>query len=200
MIASVEGILRARDGNRVVVEVGGVGLEMLVPQRAVEALGEPGGRVRLHTHLHVREDALALYGFPEESDRLLFQTLIGVSGVGPKLALAVLSTADASELARIIRDEKTKALQAIPGVGRKTAERIVLELKDKIDLERYLPAAAAAGGTGAVRERFEEAVTALESLGLSRAGAVAALEAVDAERLGEECGVEDLVRAALKRI
>lgn len=199
MIASIEGTLRAVDGNRIVVEVGGVGLEMLVPLRAVDALGEPGGWVRLHTHLHVREDALALYGFPEESDRLLFQTLIGVSGVGPKLALAVLSTADAGELARIIRDEKTKALQAIPGVGRKTAERIVLELKDKIDLERYLPAAAAAG-TGAARERFDEAVTALESLGLSRANAVAALEAVDVARLGEAYGVEDLVRAALKRI
>lgn len=199
MIASIEGTLRSVDGNRVVVEVGGIGLEMLVPLRAVDALGEPGGRVRLHTHLHVREDALALYGFPEESDRLLFQTLIGVSGVGPKLALAVLSTADAGELARIIRDEKTKALQAIPGVGRKTAERIVLELKDKIDLERYLPAAAAAG-TGAARGLFDEAVTALESLGLSRASAVAALEAVDVERLGEAYGVEDLVRAALKRI
>ena len=199
MIASVEGILRDRDGNRIVVEVGGVGLELLVPVRVVDGLGAPGTPVRLHTYLHVREDVLALYGFPDEPERRLFQTLLAVSGVGPKLALAVLSTTGAPELARIISEERTKTLQTIPGVGKKTAERIVLELKDKIDLERYLPAAAA-GGTLIARELFDEAVTALESIGLSRANAVKAIEAVDTSRLGERYGVGDLVRAALKNI
>ena len=199
MIATVEGILRERDGNRIVVEVGGVGLELLVPVRVVDTLGAAGSPVRLHTYLHVREDVLALYGFPDEPERRLFQTLLAVSGVGPKLALAVLSTTGAGELARIISEERTKALQTIPGVGKKTAERIVLELKDKIDLERYLPAAAA-GGTLIARELFDEAVTALESVGLSRANAVKAIEAVDPSRLGERYGVGDLVRAALKNI
>lgn len=199
MIASVEGVLREREGNRIVVEVGGVGLELLVPVRVVESLGASGSRVRLHTYLHVREDVLALYGFPDEPERRLFQTLLAVSGVGPKLALAVLSTTGAGELARIISEERTKALQTIPGVGKKTAERIVLELKDKIDLERYLPAAAA-GGTLIARGLFDEAVTALESIGLSRANAIKALEAVDPSRLGERYGVGDLVRAALKHL
>jgi Holliday junction DNA helicase RuvA len=199
MIASVEGVLREREGNRIVVEVGGVGLELLVPVRVVESLGASGSRVRLHTYLHVREDVLALYGFPDEPERRLFQTLLAVSGVGPKLALAVLSTTGAGELARIISEERTKALQTIPGVGKKMAERIVLELKDKIDLERYLPAAAA-GGTLIARGLFDEAVTALESIGLSRANAIKALEAVDPSRLGERYGVGDLVRAALKNL
>lgn len=199
MIASIEGILLARSGNRVVVDVGGVGLEVSVPLRVAESLGEEGARVRLHTYLHVREDTLALYGFPDESERHLFQTLIGVSGVGPKLALSVLAITSAGELARIIHEEKAKSLMSIPGIGKKTAERIVLELKDKIELERYLPAIAAAE-TGIPRELFEEAVVALESIGLSRGNAIKALEKVDAGALRASCRVEDIVREALKAI
>lgn len=199
MIASIEGILSARDGNRIVVEVGGVGIEISVPLRVAESLGALGSPVRLHTHLHVREDTLALYGFPDEGERRLFQTLISVSGVGPKLALSVLSLAGAGDLARVIREENTKSLQAIPGIGKKTAERIVLELKDKIELERYLPAAAAALA-GLPRDLFEEAVTALESIGLSRGNAVKALEKVKASAAGDGCRVEDLVREALKNM
>lgn len=197
MIASIEGILVARSGNRVVVEVGGVGFEISVPLRVAESLGKEGERVRLHTYLHVREDTLALYGFPDESERRLFQTLIGVSGVGPKLALSVLAVTSAGELARIIHEEKTKTLVSIPGIGKKTAERIVLELKDKIEIERYLPAVAAPG-SGVPREIFEEAVVALESIGLARANAIKAIENVDISRLGTSYRVEDLVRAALK--
>jgi len=198
MISSIEGIVLAKDGNRVVVEVGGVGLEISVPLRVAESLGEVGERVRLHTYLHVREDTLALYGFPDESERHLFRLLIGVSGVGPKLALSVLALTGAGELARIIREEKAKTLVAIPGVGKKTAERIILELKDKIELERYLPAVAAAEA-GLPRELFEEALTALESIGLSRANAIKALERVGASGRGA-ARVEDLVREALKAI
>jgi Holliday junction DNA helicase RuvA len=199
MISTIEGILRARDGNRIVVEIGGVGLEIAVPLRVAESLGEEGERVRLHTYLHVREDTLALYGFPDESERHLFLLLIGVSGVGPRLALSVLALTGAGELARIIHEEKARALVSIPGIGKKTAERIVLELKDKIELERYLPAVAAAEA-GMPRELFEEAVTALESIGLSRANAIKALERVDVSALGSSYRVEDLVREALKAI
>jgi Holliday junction DNA helicase RuvA len=199
VIASIEGILLSRSGNRVVVDVGGVGLEVSVPLRVAESLGEEGSRVRLHTYLHVREDTLALYGFPDESERHLFQTLIGVSGVGPKLALSVLAITSAGELARIIHEEKTKSLMSIPGIGKKTAERIVLELKDKIELERYLPAVSAAE-TGVPRELFEEALVALESIGLSRGNAIKALEKVNVSTLKASCRVEDIVREALKAI
>ena len=199
MISSIEGILRARDGNRIVVEIGGVGFEVSVPLRVAESLGDEGERVRLHTYLHVREDTLALYGFPDENERHLFRMLIGVSGVGPKLALSVLALTGAGELARIIHEEKAASLVSIPGIGKKTAERIVLELKDKIELERYLPAIAAAQA-GMPRELFEEAVTALESIGLSRANAIKALERVDVSTLGTSYRVEDLVREALKAI
>jgi Holliday junction DNA helicase RuvA len=199
VIASVEGILRSCDGNRIVVEVGGVGLELFVPLRLVDTLGSEGARVRLYTHLHVREDTLALYGFPDESERHLFQTLIGVSGIGPKLALSVLSTTSAGELARMIHEEKTKVLQTIPGIGKKTAERIVLELKDKIELERYIPAIAAAEA-GVPRDTFDEALTALESIGLGRAVAIKALERVKVASLGQSYRVEDLVREALKQM
>jgi len=199
MISSIEGILRARDGNRIVVEIGGVGFEVSVPLRVAESLGDEGERVRLHTYLHVREDTLALYGFPDESERHLFRLLIGVSGVGPKLALSVLALTGAGELTRIIHEEKTGSLVSIPGIGKKTAERIVLELKDKIEMERYLPAIAAAEA-GMPRELFEEAVTALESIGLSRANAIKALERVDVSTLGTSYRVEDLVRKALKAI
>ncbi len=199
MISSIEGILRARDGNRIVVEVGGVGLEVSVPLRVAESLGGEGERVRLHTYLHVREDTLALYGFPDEEERHLFQLLIGVSGIGPKLALSVLALTGPGELARVIHEEKASSLVSIPGIGKKTAERIVLELKDKIEIERYLPAAAAAG-KGMPRELFDEAITALESIGLSRANAIKALERVNIPALGTSYRVEDLVREALKAI
>ena len=199
MISSIEGILRSREGNRIVVDIGGVGLEVSVPLRVAESLGDEGERVRLHTYLHVREDTLALYGFPDENERHLFRMLIGVSGVGPKLALSVLALTGAGELARIIHEEKGAALVSIPGIGKKTAERIILELKDKIELERYLPAMAAAEA-GMPRELFEEAVTALESIGLSRANAIKALERVDVSKLGTSYRVEDLVREALKAI
>ena len=199
MISSIEGILLARDGNRIVVEIGGVGFEVSVPLRVAESIGNEGERVRLHTYLHVREDTLALFGFPDENERHLFRMLIGVSGVGPKLALSVLALTGAGELARIIHEEKTRTLVSIPGVGKKTAERIVLELKDKIELERYLPAVAAAEA-GMPRELFEEALTALESIGLSRANAIKALERVDVSTLGTSYRVEALVREALKAI
>lgn len=199
MIASIDGVIRGSDGNRIVVEVGGVGLEVFVPQRVLDSFGPSGSPVRLHTYLVVREDALTLYGFPDENERRLFQTLLGVSGVGPKLALSVLSASSAGEIARLIRDEKTKTLMTFPGIGKKTAERIVLELRDKIEIERYLPEAPAAE-IGLPHDLLEEAITALESLGMSRASAVRTLEKVPPEKLREAARVEDVVREALKQM
>ncbi|HER43198.1 MAG TPA: Holliday junction branch migration protein RuvA, partial [Candidatus Eisenbacteria bacterium] len=103
MIGSVEGVVRAKEGNRIVLEVSGVGFEILVPIRAMERVGREGEVARLETYLHVREDALTLYGFLDEGEKKLFLSLIGVSGIGPKAALALLSVCEAGELARIIR-------------------------------------------------------------------------------------------------
>jgi Holliday junction DNA helicase RuvA len=199
MIASIKGVVMSKDGNRIIVGIGGVGLEVHVPFRKLDDIGGVGDTVRLQTYLHVKEDALTLYGFLEESDRRLFQALLGVSGIGPKVGLAILSVCEAGELARLIHREDTKAIQAFPGVGRKTAERIVLELRDKIDVEYFLPAAGVAVPS-VDRGLLEEAVSALVGLGLTRANAGKALERVRIEDLGESFGVEDIVREALKQV
>ncbi len=197
MIGSIEGIVRAKQGNRILLEVSGVGFEVLVPIRAMESVGGVGETARLETYLHVREDALTLFGFLDEEEKRLFLSLIGVSGVGPKVALALLSVCDAGELARSIHDGETRKLVALPGIGKKTAERIILELRDKMDVERYVSGGAPAG---VERKIFDEAVAALVGLGLSPANAEKALERVDLEGLGESPRVEDIVREALKKV
>lgn len=199
MIASIVGYIGAREGNRIVVEVGGVGFEVLVPLRTLDSIGGEGEKVRLTTYLHVREDALTIFGFIEENEKKLFQALLGVSGVGPRVALAILSVSGAGELARLIHEENTRGLMSFPGIGKKTAERIVLELKDKIDIERYI-AGAEYKREGMDRELFGEALAALVTLGLSKANAEKALAGVSLDDLGESCNVEDVVRKALKRV
>jgi Holliday junction DNA helicase RuvA len=197
MIGSIEGIVKVKEGNRILIEVSGVGFEVFVPVRAMEGVGKEGEVARLETYLHVREDTLTLYGFLDENEKRLFLSLLGVSGVGPKVALAILSVCEASELARSIHDGETRKLVTLPGIGKKTAERIILELRDKIEIDRYLP-----GGTpaGAERRIFDEAVSALVVLGLSPANAERALERLDLEELGESPRVEDVVREALKKV
>ncbi len=197
MIGSIEGIVKAKEGNRILVDVSGVGYEVFVPIRVMEKVGGEGEVARLETYLHVREDALTLYGFLDGSEKRLFLSLLGVSGVGPKVALAILSVCEAAELARSIHEGDTRRLVTLPGIGKKTAERIVLELRDKIDMERYLPGGAPAG---VERRIFDEAVSALVVLGLSPANAARALERLDLEELGESPRVEDVVREALKKV
>jgi Holliday junction DNA helicase RuvA len=151
--------------NRLVVDTGGVGYDVFVPLSTFYGLGEPGSDVELRIHTHVREDALSLYGFATELEQELFERLISVSGIGPKLALAVLSGIEPEELTRAIQRSDLARLTAIPGVGKKTSERIVLELKDR--LPRLEPAAAG------VAEPFEPALkddvlSALINLGYHR--------------------------------
>jgi Holliday junction DNA helicase RuvA len=191
MIGSIEGIVRAKEGNRILLEVSGVGFEVLVPIRTMECVGREGEVARLETYLHVREDALTL------NEKKLFLSLLAVSGVGPKVALALLSVCEAGELARSIHDGETKRLVALPGIGKKTAERIILELRDRIDIDRYLPEGAPAR---VERKLFDEAVAALVGLGLSPANAEKALGRVDLEGLGESPRIEDIVREALKKV
>ncbi|HUV37404.1 MAG TPA: Holliday junction branch migration protein RuvA [Patescibacteria group bacterium] len=199
MIASIEGSIEAKDGNRLIVGIAGVGFEIFVPARNLAEIGEVGDRVRLRTYLHVREDALTVYGFVDEDEKQLFQALLSVSGVGPKVALAILSAVDAGELARLIYEEKPHELTSFPGIGKKTAERIILELRDRLDFDRYLARKRIA--TGVIdRELMKEAIAALANLGLSRMNAEKALLRITKEDLGDSFGVEDVVREALKKV
>jgi Holliday junction DNA helicase RuvA len=200
VISVLEGTIRGREGNRLMIEVGGgIGLDVFVPLRALDRVGGDGERVRLQTYLHVKEDGLTLYGFLDENEKRLFQELLGVSGVGPKVALGILSVSEAAELAGLIYEKKTRVLMSFPGIGRKTAERIVLELKDRIDIERYLPHVPGVV-PGIEREVTEEVMTALMALGLTRAVAEKAVGKVAVENLEDPRRVEDIVREALKNV
>ncbi len=199
MIASIEGLIRSKEGNSIVLEVAGVGFEILVPLRTLERIGNVGEIGRLETYMHVREDALTLYGFLDGREKGLFKALLSVSGVGPKVALAVLSVCEAGELARIIHREQAGDLIAMPGIGKKTAERIILELKDRIDIESFIEGAGEAP-EGLERKILDEAASALLSLGLTRTSAEKVLQALDLEEFGDEPRVEDIVREALKRV
>ena len=156
VIAHLRGTILEKHPNRIVIDVNGVGYDVFVPLSTFYGLGDPGTAVALRIHTHVREDALVLYGFATLLEQELFERLIGVSGIGPKLALAVLSGIEPIDLMRAIERGDVARLTAIPGVGKKTSERIVLELKDR--LPRAQVAAVAAGGdapdaSGAARRR-----------------------------------------------
>src|SRR5579864_6498666 len=133
MIALIRGKLLEKHPNQAIVEAGGVGYDVLIPISTFSALPETGAEVRLRIHTHVREDALALFGFLTSEEKSIFEKLISVSGIGPSLAVKVLSGMATSDLIPAIRNGSVELLVRIPGVGRKTAERIVLELKDKLE-------------------------------------------------------------------
>src|SRR3954463_3372271 len=144
MIGRLAGTVLEKHPNRIIVDVNGVGYELLVPLSTFYGLGEAGAPVTLRVHTHVREDLIALYGFASELEQDLFERLISISGIGPKLALAVLSGIDPADLVRAIRTQDVARLTRIPGGGKKTAERLGLELKDRLP-----PAAAPAGAADA---------------------------------------------------
>lgn len=192
MIAALRGTLLEKHPNRVIVDVNGVGYDVQVPLSTFYAIGDAGGQVALRVRTHVREDALALYGFLTALELDLFDRLIAISGIGPKLALAVLSGIDAAELVRAVRGQDVARLTRIPGVGKKTAERIGLELKDK--LPSALPGGTAGGLEGG--DLRDDVVSALVNLGYQRA---AAEKAVAAElKKSPDAAFEDLLRAALR--
>ena len=147
MIAHLSGALLEKHLQRLVVDVGGVGYDVAVPLSTFYAVGEPGAPVRLRVHTHVREDAIQLFGFMTALELRLFERLIGVSGIGPKVALAVLSGIEPDELVRAIRSGDVARLVRIPGVGRKTAERMVVDLKDRLpDAGAEAPGEVVTGG------------------------------------------------------
>jgi Holliday junction DNA helicase RuvA len=186
MISFVEGTLTERLGDRVVLAAGGIGYEVLVPAGTLAGLPPTGRTARLLTHLHVREDGMTLYGFSGPGERDLFLLLIGVSGVGPKVALAVLSVLTSEALRRSILDGDADAITVVPGVGKKMAARIVLDLKDRLGGEVDLPAA---GPLAEVRD-------ALTGLGLTPQEVHRAVDGLSVD--GEP--VEDLLRRALQRV
>ena len=197
MIASVRGTLTEIAAGACVIEAGGVGYLVQISSHTAAALPSRGGEVTLRTRQIVREDALQLFGFADAEELRLFDLMIGVSGVGPKLALAVLSGLRAGSLVKAIRDEHIGALVAVPGIGRKTAERLVVELRDKVDA---LPATPAARDSGVLprSDRFDDAVAALASLGYTAAQAEEAVRRSAAEADG--LGTEELVRRALAKL
>jgi Holliday junction DNA helicase RuvA len=202
LIASLRGTLAEKDGGQCVVETGGVGYRVNVSSHTARALPERGEPVFLHTHQVVREDALQLYGFADLEERNLFEMLITVSGVGPKVALAVLSGLRPAALARAIREENLPQLVGIPGVGRKTAERLVVELRDRLEVAVAAQTGSPdpGGRTGPLPrpEQFDDAVAALVRLGYSQAQAQDAVRKVAATE--ESASLEVLVRQALARL
>lgn len=199
MIAHLRGTLLEKHPNLVIVETGGVGYEVIIPVSAYSSLPETGAQVQLHIHTHVREDALSLFGFVSAADKALFEKLITVSGIGPKLAVTALGGLTAPDLAAAIREGSVEQLVRIPGVGKKTAERMVLELRDKLDL---LPgvarAAAAAGAKSAFNTTEEDVISALANFGASRASAEAAVTKARSATEGND--FDGLFRRALKLV
>lgn len=192
MIARVRGTLVARDVDRIeVLTDGGVAYELFIPLSVFERLPRPGEPVELPTHLVAREDGWQLYGFQSEVEKRLFQKLLGATGVGPALALSLLSALAADRLVQAIRDSDIAVLQRVPRVGRKTAERLVLELRDKLD---GLGAAVDGGGRPA-GAGAEDAVKALVSLGYTAAEAERGVRAALAA--GHASAVPELIKSAL---
>ena len=189
MITAIEGTLADSGVEWVDVSVGGITVRANVPQSAVEALGNAGDRVKLFTSLQVRDDSLTLYGFPSQDGRAAFETLIAVNGVGPRVALSVLSALTPESLALAVASGDSDTFKRVPGVGTRTANRIILELKGKLDLDL--------AATAADREGDAEVVGALTALGYTASEAMVALSSLPPD---DSSPVEERVRLCLQRL
>jgi Holliday junction DNA helicase RuvA len=198
MIAHLRGTLLEKHPNLVIVDTGGVGYEVTIPVSAYSSLPETGQEVQLHIHTHVREDALSLFGFVSAADKALFEKLITVSGIGPKLAVTTLGGLTAPDLAAAIREGSIEQLVRIPGVGKKTAERMILELRDKLDLLPGVARAAVGSAKSAFSTTEEDVISALANFGVSRPAAEAAV--TKAKLAGEANDFDGLFRRALKLV
>jgi holliday junction DNA helicase RuvA len=197
VIAHLRGRILEKQPTRVIVEAGGVGYDVAVPLSTFYGLGEPGAEVALRVHTHVREDALALYGFATALELDLFDRLISISGIGPKLALAVLSGIEPPDLVGAIERGDVARLTAIPGVGKKTSERIVLELKDRLPRARVTEAAGDA--TPAAASVRDDLLSALVNLGYHRPLAEKAVDA-SLKAIGRDAGFERTLKQALREV
>lgn len=184
MIASISGIIHSFGKDHVVLGVGGVGVRIFVPRNVLERIESPGRTLRLHTHLIVRETELALYGFESEEDLKLFEILLDVNGVGPKVGLAILSTLSPDVLKGAIAREETAVLQRVPGIGKKTSERIMFHLRDKLDLT------VDAAAMPFVSDVDADVIDILTSLGFSIVEAQTALQNIPRDATGMDTRVQ----------
>jgi Holliday junction DNA helicase RuvA len=200
MIAHLRGRLFDKQPNRLIVDVAGVGYDVAVPVSTFYAAGDPGTEVALRIHTHVREDQIALYGFSTAFELSVFERLIDVSGIGPRLALAVLSGMEPRDLVAAIQRSDLARLTRIPGVGRKTAERLVVELRDR--LPQAVPGDTASEGAAgpAGDRRRDDLASALANLGYDRRAIDTALDAVLKESAETEPTFEQHLRAALRTL
>lgn len=195
MITYVSGKLVSKKATEAIIDVHGIGYQVHIPTSAYEALPKVGENATLHTHHYVREDAAMLYGFADPDQRAVFEAMLSVSGIGPKLALAALSAFPPADLREHVIRGDVGVLTGIPGVGRKTAERLIVELRDKFArVEMNVPAGGIGGAAGSLRA---DALAALEALGLSRVAAERSISRVVKEHPGAD-SVEELVRHALQ--
>ncbi len=197
MITYVSGKLVEKKPTEAVLDVGGIGYRVLIPTSTYEALPEAGGQAMLLTHFYVREDAQHLFGFATRAERTLFELLLGVSGIGPKLALTTLSAVSPADLREHITGGNVAFLTRIPGVGRKTAERLVVELRDRLAAMDLLPSDGGAPEGQARATARADALSALEQLGLGRAAAERSIRKVLRDR-PELQSADEIVRLALR--
>lgn len=200
MISYVRGELASVEPDKAVVDVGGVGYGVFMPQQALSMLPSPGSEVKLYTYLNVKEDAMQLFGFLTKDDLEIFKLVIGVSGIGPKGGMNILSCMTPDDLRFAIMSGDAKAISAAPGIGKKTAEKLILELRDKVDIETVLEHAAHGNDTvqvtsGAAESSIQaEAVQALTALGYGNAESLRAVK-----KTSPDCQtVEDILKEALK--
>ena len=196
MIALLRGTLVDKNPSRLIVDTGGVGYDVQVPLSTFYVVGESGTPVTLRIHTHVREDVIALYGFANPLELNLFERLIAINGIGPKLALAVLSGIEPADFVTAIRTQDVARLTAIPGIGKKTAERIGLELKDRLPVALQAPGQESASATRPEDQLRDDLLSALVNLGYQRAVADRAIDAVLRRSAAE--GFEAVLREVLR--
>jgi len=198
MIAHVQGVIAEKTPTRIIIDVQGVGYEVLIPISTFEKLKNSGEEERLLTYQHVREDALLLFGFYTQREKSMFMHLISVSGIGPKLALSVLSGCPADQLRHTIRNGEVEALTRLPGVGKKTAQRIVMELREKLGADSSETDMPSVDSEQRAPKQSEEAILALTTLGYPKSAA----ERVVGQILAKEPDVslDGLIKKALQNI
>jgi Holliday junction DNA helicase RuvA len=197
MISFIKGILAEKNPTHIIIDVNGIGFGIFIPFSNFDKIGEIGSEIKIFTHLHVKEDSLTLYGFLYLEELSLFQMLIEVSGIGPRTAIGILSGTTVNDFYNLISNKNYTRLTAIPGIGKKTAERLVLELYDKVskNIIKTLPDTKSSGGKFELRS---EAVQALCSLGFSRPVAEKSVANILMTNPSQEISLEELIKQALK--
>ncbi len=198
MIAYLSGRLLSKQPNRIILDVAGVGYEINIPLSTFYELGDIGKQIELQIHTHVREDALALFGFKSAKEKLMFEHLTSISGIGPRLGITILSGMMVDELIPAIRQSNVARLTSIPGIGKKTAERLVVELRDKL-ARLEIPSTAASSPPGAFSQQQDDLISALINLGYPKPLAERAIQKAISQS-GNDQSFEVLLRNSLQQL